>query len=541
MPDTKLDTKPDRTDGRFLTPPDVATICHRYIVDIVGPNVYSDNIWDPCCGTGNLVGPCPDDMRDRLVLTTISEADVKLLRRTRRGLGNVIAVDDFLDDDTPSRVARRLFVGGAWTFVMNPPFIAAAGAMCSSGADAPMLGRTSTPVALRMKDEGLGSASVNTIAQFVHQVDRICTANDIEPTICLLANTNILVGPQFDAFREWMFARYDFSGGFCFPSTEFEGVRAAWPATFTVWHASIGGRSPDPTLDVIEDGVKIGTKTFAPPRSPLHSLIGKPRAVRISPPMGSEIPPAARTNARCDKLAEDGFAYIRYKGNDNQRNHMCYITSGPNHDGGGWSITPDNFEAALSCLAVRRLSRPTWLNWNDQFGVPVNMELWDEFVPDAVAWMLVHPKNRACSVGNVPYDGRTFDIRNGMFWIHPEAISTATCPLEIAADAVGATPAFAFRWIEANRHRLSKPFSELIDEATELVLRSLPLRMDPPPHLGRWDAGLSQIRDATTGGCLTELSEPCSRLGSLVSRLGRSLATIIPRLGVMPEVEPIHL
>jgi hypothetical protein len=258
--------------------------------------------------------------------------------------------------------------------------------------------------------------------------------------------------------------------------------------------------------------VKIGEKVFAPADRPLNEWVDRPKGTEVRPPMKSAL--AIRTaGGRLDRLSADALGFLVSTSNDVQHSTQAVtLFSGPENHGDGWSVTPDNFLQSLTVFAARKLVKPTWLSWQDQFSTPTDEALkstdFQQWQLDAVVWSLFHGKNHTSSLGNVRYKGKTYDIRNQFFWMAPAAVSAfADSPRVLSADARRAKTPFVADWLE--RNRFSHDAAAVLAGAVELVRLAAPSREDAEERfqLLRWDAGWYQLEKGIYKNSDVERSE----------------------------------
>jgi len=250
-------------------------------------------------------------------------------------------------------------------------------------------------------------------------------------------------------------------------------------------------------LDVLERDdsgilVKTGTKVFKPADRPMNKWIKRPKATEPALPVTSWAPNKT-ASIRADTQAKGAIGYLRSCSNDvQQSSNGVMLVSGVHRD--GWSVTPDNFLESLVVMACRKLVKPTWLNWQDQFNVPLlDHPAYPQFALDCVIYALFNGKNYASSLDPVEYKGRTFELRNQFFWLTADFFKQITgLPQKIAARAKD--DPFVAKWLKGKT--FSPDAETVLDAATQMVVTSAGKRgaADPKYQLHRWDAGWYQIK-----------------------------------------------
>jgi len=316
-------------------------------------------------------------------------------------------------------------------------------------------------------------------------------------------------------------------------------------------------------LDVVrtEDGmvVKEGTKEFRPAEKPLNKWVKRPKGTQTTLPMSSALKVAKGRSVRCDRLAEGALGYIKYHSNDAYHNNLCYFVSGAAADGHGWSITPDNFEQSMVCLAARRLIPDTWLNHEDEYNQPDEQHSdYQQLVNDAVIYALFNGANQSSSITPVDYEGQQIELRNEFFpFTRHEFMTTTDLPLCVYQDAqaYGIDP-FVSEWLhdrlviegqpgEPRQHftAFSPDAQTVLDLGRLMFTQSVAVRMnaDPQYQLGRWDAGWYQLRMGVYKRAKFELSKELKALQWEFERayklLAERLEKLIYELGMLPKAE----
>ena len=476
-------SKEDRKRGYYPTPPDLVELAHEYLKpDIVEKETVW---WDPCAGEGALLSGCTDG-------STVFATDL-----IDPGIWSSCEFDFLNDDMIPHRISDLFSEDLRWVFIMNPPFSQGTGGQYVPKGDGARRGLSDTMVGKRMKVERMGLSMRNTACQFIYRIENLIREHSLDAIIALFCPTGILSGPGYSSFRRFWFEDSHLVRGFCFNSKRFDNVSAEWPMMFGVWGR--GGEDLPPEFDVLEEDIPEGyssRKIFSCPSLPFSSIPIRPKATVIRPPM---IVPLAVAEKGVDKQSKDAIASIYSDGNDVRHSFSsCYITTGPNAHTGSWSITPDNFDDTMFLFSVRRLVKPNWLNWQDQFSCPDGPEdEIEEFKWDAIAWSLFERKNMTSSV-KLSYKGEDFDLRNQFFWgeLEGKRQSNSSDFIQDDIDENGMCETFVHRWIGDHIDRISLDIQDVISMFSKFTSETFRFRhlCDPSYQLHRWDAGLFQIR-----------------------------------------------
>lgn len=532
-----------RACGEYLTPPTHASAAHRYLFqaatdDQSETSLYdTHNWWDMFAGTGRLLEPFPTTMAGRVYASTLAAEDVDTLRSLPLPQRAEVFRYNFLDqpdEELPDQLMERLRPGSKWVFLLNPPFV---GKRTRRGERGQAV--VDTAVRSAMLPLRLGRASLNLTTQALFRLMGLVREHDLDATVGVFSQASIWLGEGYSAFRNDWSAQFNYLDGFLFPAREFSGVTGEWPAAFTVWRR---GRAPSPlVLDVMERGKVVGRKELRQPEQPLGAFVSRPRNEVPAAQFTSALTVATGKRTRREKLAKGALGYLTWLGNDVRNCKGTCVLSAPSGQA-GWSVTPDNFEQSMAAAAARVLVSPTWLNDADQFAAPdTTHPEYEQFLADAVVWLLGSVHNQTVSLGGVKYRGETFDIRNEFFWMSPEEIpGIGDLPEEVRAACEAAESRFLSLWL---RNKSFSPDAEwVLAELKRLVVVTAAARPLAPPELQlfRWDASWFQIRRGLCWPNETYTPPPnvIRRYRSFRrrhKRLGERLAAQLYALGFLPR------
>ncbi len=82
------------------------------------------------------------------------------------------------------------------------------------------------------------------------------------------------------------------------------------------------------------------------------------------------------------------------------------------------TIFPSNFFRCIVCFAARKLIIPTWINQKLEYLAPKpspSRQL-SRFAADALVYSIFHPSNNMTAVRDVEHKGKSYRIKNNMFW-----------------------------------------------------------------------------------------------------------------------------
>jgi len=548
-----------RTTGEFFTPLPYCSLAWRYIEESI-PDLYegngphhslfdTHNIWDPCCGTGNLTLDCPPNMKGKLFMSTLNQEDVDVIKNSGQNPNATIFQFDFLnqsDDELPVELREALKDGRPWIFILNPPYAAGTEMKAAAGnLGAEKSGVSDTVVGFRMRELKLGSACQNPMGQFVFKIKEMSERYSLNINIGLFSKGILWTGSGLGEFRASFRQRFSPDGGFCFLCSEFQGTDGLWPVIYTIWETGVS--DGDVVVDILNGpDTVVGKKTFSPAGSPLSKWVDRPKNTETRPAMNGALGIVERESVRLDRLPSDGIGYLYQTANDVQHSGSpCYIVSGPHESGNGWSMTTDNFHDSMVSFAAKKLVTPTWLNDRDEFSVPdLAHPEYDQFALDAIVWSLFHGSNNTSSLGNAVYKGTVYDIPNHFFWMTPEEMSEIDgLPRPIWQQCRTAQPRFVSMWLKEYEDDLCDDAQEVLRLGKELVRISAPFRPSALPkfQMDRWDAGWYQVRMGLFGKKdipfqqSVEMIEMMEAFKASHKALGDRLRPMIYKLGFLPR------
>jgi hypothetical protein len=219
-----------RFTGQFYTPAWVNEISQDMISEIAGEDWRNEYlVIDPACGTGNLTR---DYQFKDLVLSTLESRDIDIIKEQRYNDGAVILQWDFLNDEIPDEISKKLEEADKVIWYLNPPFSDSG----SGGARKEnKTGVSAHQVKDWMKKEKLGRASNQLYAQFFYRITKTMQKYSLQGFICSYSVPVFMTGGSFKKFRDWWYKRWTFRDGALFEAKEFSTGIGGWGASFTCW------------------------------------------------------------------------------------------------------------------------------------------------------------------------------------------------------------------------------------------------------------------------------------------------------------------
>lgn len=395
-----------RATGAFYTPPLWAAQAHAHL-DRALPGWRDWTVWDPACGTGNLVRGL--DVPN-LVLSTLDGADLPAAPC------RASAPYDFLSGDPiPAAIDAVLREDRPVLFLMNPPYASAANQDATHKA-----GATLNPTGRAMK--GLGPAAQQLYTQFLFRIMQLAREYQWpRVAIGMFSSARFMGWPRFmDAYTQ----DFGFVDGFYFNASAFDDVSRTWGISWTVWDSA----TPQPAQMRLElrgpDTEPIGIKTIQPVTQTLSAWLKEatPRRPRKAEPY-VRLSGATRINMSANPrgfLTHDAIGYL-HNNADSVEHSAKYVGlySTAFGSANGVSVTPDNFERACVVFAARKSTVPPqaeqWMTGHDVYRAPTALPA--DFVADCVVYSLCSRSgSQQSGLRNVAYAGHRLDVRNEFFW-----------------------------------------------------------------------------------------------------------------------------
>jgi hypothetical protein len=232
--DQEMESTERKEKGAFYTPKIWADEGHKEVERVLGGSWREDClVWDCCAGTGNLTR---DYKFNDLILTSLQDFEVEALKE-EQGHSALVAQLDFLNDPIPSEIDQRLEQaskeGKRLVFLINPPY---AGSGESGAKGGSKTGIAKSLIKDEMLARGLGKTANNLYPQFLYQCSEIAKKYGFKER-CISAFTPIsyMQSGTHKKFRGYLFADWEYKGGFLFQASHFEGLSPLWGISFIVW------------------------------------------------------------------------------------------------------------------------------------------------------------------------------------------------------------------------------------------------------------------------------------------------------------------
>ena len=467
-----------RFRGEFYTPTIWVNEAHRYLTRTLGDDWYEEClVIDPAAGTANLTR---DYEFSNLILSTLEQEDVDIIRRYGYNKGAIIEKWDFLNEDVPASIDAKLKwaaennVRVVW--LMNPPFGTANDLLNKHKA-----GIADTMVRKDMARNLLKLESQQLYVQFLFNIARICERYKIEEYTVGTYSLPVFMTGSYQKFRDFWYRKCEFKKGFMFPGGEFEGTKKnTWPITFTTWGE--GNTKGDIPLDmkVNENGMKdIGRKELytaygREANKWIRSSVTKNMKVIDSPSQTSGL--KFKSNRGNNREAQLGYIYsnaniIQY----NQTFVSLYSQACASSN--GTQIFPENFLRSCALFTARKTIQSNWINHKDEYLIPnTDHPEYKQWNNDAIVYSIFHGSNNCTAVRELDYKGEKWDIKNNFFWMPKEYMKQLAeehdfilMLKDIEKDSTGeAYVSSILPMIE-----LSPEAQEVLDIATELLTISM--------------------------------------------------------------------
>jgi hypothetical protein len=512
-----------RRQGAFFTPTLWVAEAHKMIETELGADWREKCIvWDPACGTGNLTR---DYDFGSLILSTLEQSDVDVIREQGYNPGANLFRYDFLNDDSspffdgkntmPDSVDEMLReaakAGKRLVFLMNPPYGTANNAGTEEGDH--KAGIALTAVNTQMKAAKIGASSQQLYAQFMYRSAKLAEVYGFKQvTVATYSVPTFMCSGSYKGFRDFWYSRLSYRSGMLFQASHFADVSGRWGVSFTLWSEGVTDSRVDLPIElkdvknfgVIRTGIKPfynsdGREASKWVREPLKGLKGVD-----APQMSSGLRVKEGSGCR-GTLVPGALGYMTSVGNNITKSDTdVFLTSSCSSMAHGFSVLPgESFRRTTALMAARLLVPESWERWTDEYLAPdttlPGYEQWNE---DCIIWALLYSRRNNCTaMRDVSYKGRAWRIKNN-FWWKTRAESRvlydhAACG-QITADLRAETTDSYLASILPTLN-LSPEAQACLTQLDALLVSTLPHRESfatarPELHLMAHDSGIYQLK-----------------------------------------------
>jgi predicted heme/steroid binding protein len=118
-------------------------------------------------------------------------------------------------------------------------------------------------------------------------------------------------------------------------------------------------------------------------------------------------------------VTENHIVYMLSNANSVQSNgtNVALFSTGI-YKGHGFSVTPNNFQRAVTLFSARKLVLPNWLNEKDEYFAPNKNHLdFEQFYVDSIVYSLFNNSSEQSALSSIQYQNQNWDISNEFFWM----------------------------------------------------------------------------------------------------------------------------
>ena len=534
-----------RNKGEFYTPTLFVDYAHKMIAEQFGED-WKDKyvVWDNCSGTKNLTR---DYYFKELYCSTLENAELEISERYNRE-GTSFQFDFLNDslDKLPQGLKDALENNKPLIFFINPPYATSSTFTADKQKED---GVAESPIAKKMREDGMDLACRNLFAQFLYRIKLIKQEYKLTDChIALFCKPSFINSPSYNKFRGEFFKHFAFDGGVFFKASEFADVSDKWGIIFDILSC---GETKDTnefehTLIYNENGeiVEKGKKT-------LYNCDGMTdtskwvREVEISknkvdmPIMKSGVAQFENPkNKSIGQLTDDAIGCYYHIASDvyHSATYVALFTANCSHPSGKWSITPTNFDRVVSTFASRKLITETWENSADVFIAPnTENDKWQEFVNDSIVYSLFTGHSQQSSLRNIEYKGKLWDIKNEFFFMSKDEVMELANENNLDFtynDARVSSDRYVYTKLQGLE--LSNEAREVLDKARELTIKSFRYRElfneeHPEYQILNWDASYYQLKGMLKEFMPNELKE----FNDLFKALADKMRPMVYELGFL--------
>jgi hypothetical protein len=205
------------------------------------------------------------------------------------------------------------------------------------------------------------------------------------------------------------------------------------------------------------------------------------------------------------KISQNYLGYMYFDSNSPRVSQtQVSIFSSTYSNGQGISIISDNLMDIVVGFTARKITKPDWLNWYDEYLAPnEEHEQFEQFKYDSLVYSLFESKSNQSSLRQVEYKGQVWNIKNEFFWMSKDRMKELGHDNgynNLYNDARTSSERHVYKILFGDKRiydKLSDDAKAVLDKATELVERSMESRQamaNNENHLDCWDAGYSQLK-----------------------------------------------
>lgn len=499
-----------RFHGEFYTPKIWVDEAHKMISEQFGENWKEEYVvWDPASGTGNLTR---DYQFKELYCSTLFQSDIDIMVNRGYNPEAVRFQYDFLNDDvTPDTgvllpgyenklntlapgLVKALEENRPIIIFMNPPYGSSIKMIDNSRNTK---GSTQTYINKLMKTDKLNQSCNQLYCQFLYRLIKLKYIYNLSNlNICAFLQPTFLKSPSFREFRVLFRNNFELNNSFLFNAGDFSDVSKMFGILFGIWTSGYdinnewksqakyikAGYIYDINDYLIYNADNLESLTSwyneHTEKSEINNGLTVTNAISIKD-----------DNGRCyaDSI---GFLNISsYTGS--------FITS--SYSISSKKITIKNFYICCSIFNCYLMTDINWINIQNPFLKPAENDEFFKWQADSIVNSVFSYQSRQDAMRNLPY--RVDTVINQFFWLPNELLRQLADDHgfdELYQDTISFNQE-RFVYQELQKVQLSPDAQEVLDKATELVIKSFPYRKElhdihPEWHLNAWDAGWYQIK-----------------------------------------------
>jgi len=494
-----------RNKGEFFTPTPFVDLAHKYIDETFGYD-WKERfvVWDNSAGTLNLTR---DYKFKELYVSTLEQSDIDTANQMGYNPEATKFQFDFLndsDDKLPQGLRDAIESGKEILFLINPPYIKATPNKSNENT-----GISDTIIGKEMNDSKFGIASSQLSTQFLYKITKLQEKNK-NIKVGIFNKPNYMTSDGFKVLREYFLTNFGFVKGFLFNASHFSDTASSWGIAFSIWDSYFDADKnqfrhklvdTDDTFSIVE----VGDKT-------LYNCDGidKANVIFKDKEKNDVLLPPIKSFITVEKNKEKmgcstAIGYINNHSNNLMQQRVVFLASSVISANGNKAITPDKFHQSVNLFAARKIVYQDWINDKDEYLAPNETHPeYEQFTYDSVVYSLFNNSSQQSSLRQVDYKEKKWDIKNEFFWLSKDDMQTLANDNsydELYKDARTSDERFVYKKLsqEVIYDKLSPDAKEVLDIATELVKKSIQMRMilsenHPEYHLDSWDAGYAQLK-----------------------------------------------
>lgn len=517
-----------RNKGEFYTPTLFVDYAHKMISEALGDDWKDEYVvWDNCCGTKNLTR---DYRFKELYCSTLENAELDISSRYNPEATSFQF--DFLNDPLeklPKGLLEAFEKNKKIVFFLNPPY-SSAGGFGGEGK-----GHNDNYVSKIMKNDKIGKSTQELYCQFLYRIYLITKKYNLNNChIVLFCNPSFICQDTFKRFRNVFLSKFKYNNGILFNAGHFGGVSTNWGITFNIWSTNILNEQKyeftHNTVDIIDGEIKIlGNKILYNQDNYIQTIqnfIDQKSLVKDTEVPNMKSPERIMENMK--SLGTKDMIGCVYQGMCNEGFSTFLYNKGGGHR---YIITYNNIFNMSQFWTIANIKPNRWENAKDIILYPNKIS--NKFKFNSLLLMIFGGYD--CSIKNINYHDKLWDIKNEFFWMSKSEIESLANEFnndDCYSDVHTSEDRFVYKKLQ--EITLTPEAQAVLDKACEIVRKTFKYREmfneeHPEYQINNWDCGWYQIKALAKEFAKDDLNE----FKELYKKLADKMRPMVYELGFL--------